>query len=441
MEEDRFHRAARDGYLDLLHEASKRDCNSQDEDGMTPTLWAAHEGHLDALRLIVGRGGDPDKCDNYGNTALHCAAAKGHLNCVSFLVNFGANLWALDNDFHTCKDLAAIRGRDEILRFLDTVIAKQEALNKKVVLSLKMKAEKEAEKRVKEYDKLQKKIDKKAAKEEQRLQRQQSESAGAGENGDSSAATSAPPPKGPKKLMATISRGTAGLLGKKLQTQSMQPVSQAPNFSSHTTANRNKNLPGGVNRRLQQRNNKFEDRNSTVSGVTYANKYDTKDGAGSDEPSRRGKLADVEFGRKTTGGDLFDRPGFGSVAFRGMMPNLNQLGDDSARPGQEDSIGSAGSLNGKENPFDEQDLPSDDEAQEPDPETSALHLFLTSAGIPEFIPTFVREQIDLTALELLTEEDLIELEVPLGPRKKLQKALRERKQSLEQPGEMVDTQL
>ena len=78
------------------------------------------------------RSGDPDKCDNYGNTALHCAAAKGHLNCVSFLVNFGANLWALDNDFHTCKDLAAIRSRDEILRYLDTVIAKQEALNKKV---------------------------------------------------------------------------------------------------------------------------------------------------------------------------------------------------------------------------------------------------------------------------------------------------------------------
>ena len=81
--------------------------------------------------------GDPDKCDNYGNTALHCAAAKGHLNCVSFLVSFGANLWALDNDFHTCKDLAAIRGRDEILRYLDTVIAKQEALNKKVSLKRK----------------------------------------------------------------------------------------------------------------------------------------------------------------------------------------------------------------------------------------------------------------------------------------------------------------
>ena len=49
-------RAARDGYLDALKEATKKDCNSKDEDGMTPTLYAAFEGKLDALRLLVGRG-------------------------------------------------------------------------------------------------------------------------------------------------------------------------------------------------------------------------------------------------------------------------------------------------------------------------------------------------------------------------------------------------
>ena len=49
-------RAARDGYLDALREANKKDCNTKDEDGMTPTLWAAFEGNLDALRLLVGRG-------------------------------------------------------------------------------------------------------------------------------------------------------------------------------------------------------------------------------------------------------------------------------------------------------------------------------------------------------------------------------------------------
>ena len=86
-------------------------------------------------------------------------------------------------------------------------------------------------------------------------------------------------------------------------------------------------------------------------------------------------------------------------------------------------------------------LPADDEAEEPDPETSALHLFLTAAGIAEFIPTFVREQIDLAALELLSDQDLLELGVPLGPRKKLQKALSERKAAIEEPGELGDTQL
>ena len=49
-------RAARDGYLDALKEATRKDCNSKDEDGMTPTLWAAFEGNLEALRLLVGRG-------------------------------------------------------------------------------------------------------------------------------------------------------------------------------------------------------------------------------------------------------------------------------------------------------------------------------------------------------------------------------------------------
>ncbi|KAG8232494.1 hypothetical protein J437_LFUL011263 [Ladona fulva] len=49
-------RAARDGNLEILKEATRRDANSKDEDGMTPTLWAAFEGNLDALRLLVGRG-------------------------------------------------------------------------------------------------------------------------------------------------------------------------------------------------------------------------------------------------------------------------------------------------------------------------------------------------------------------------------------------------
>lgn len=77
--------------------------------------------------------GDPDKCDNYGNSALHFAAARGHMPCVSFLVNFGVNMWALDIDFHSAKDLAAINSRDDILRYLDAAIGKEEVKEPKKV--------------------------------------------------------------------------------------------------------------------------------------------------------------------------------------------------------------------------------------------------------------------------------------------------------------------
>ena len=44
-----YHQAARDGFLELLKETTKRDTNSKDEDGMTPTLWAAFEGNVEVF--------------------------------------------------------------------------------------------------------------------------------------------------------------------------------------------------------------------------------------------------------------------------------------------------------------------------------------------------------------------------------------------------------
>ena len=53
---EKFHRAARDGYLDLLREANRKEMNQPDEDGNTPTHLAAMNGNLDALRMIIMRG-------------------------------------------------------------------------------------------------------------------------------------------------------------------------------------------------------------------------------------------------------------------------------------------------------------------------------------------------------------------------------------------------
>lgn len=53
---ERLRQAVRDGYVELLREATRRECNAADEDGMTAVHWAAYAGNLDALRIIVGRG-------------------------------------------------------------------------------------------------------------------------------------------------------------------------------------------------------------------------------------------------------------------------------------------------------------------------------------------------------------------------------------------------
>lgn len=118
----KYHRAAIDGYIDMLCDASKRDSNLPNDqaNGLTPTLMAAQSGQLDALRILVGRGGDPERTAADGSSALHLAAGRGHLNCVSFLVNFGVNMWSLDNDLHTAKDAAAIEQRKEVSSLFHT---------------------------------------------------------------------------------------------------------------------------------------------------------------------------------------------------------------------------------------------------------------------------------------------------------------------------------
>jgi len=168
----RYHKAARDGLLDILKETTRKDCNAGDEDGMTPTLWAAFEGKLEALSLLVGRGGDPNKSDHYGNTALHLASARGHMDCVTFLVNFGVNIYSLDIDMHTPQELAAMNECTEILRYLDSVTANEDLENPKKVKAMQEKAQKEANKLQKNFKKIQKKADKNNERDQKMLDKE-----------------------------------------------------------------------------------------------------------------------------------------------------------------------------------------------------------------------------------------------------------------------------
>lgn len=86
--------------------------------------------------------------------------------------------------------------------------------------------------------------------------------------------------------------------------------------------------------------------------------------------------------------------------------------------------------------FNFKDLPSDDEDED-----ATVYVFLAAAGLTEFIPTFAQEHIDLDALMLLTEEDLKSMKLPLGPRRKLLKAIADRQAAMEDPGEVHDSHM
>ncbi|PSN49109.1 Usher syndrome type-1G protein [Blattella germanica] len=417
---------------------------------MTPTLWAAFEGNLEALRLLVGRGGDPDKADHFGNTALHFAAARGHTSCVTFLVNFGANLWALDIDFHTPKELAAMNSRDEILRFLDGVAAKEEANNKN-----------------KNYEKMKQKAEKLAEKEQMRLKKEREKMLNRPDEVSIM-------PHRPSNVLTILK-----LKGKKSTSTSNLNGNPSPRFSEIVSGGGGAGtLIGGgkrtgvtgVQKKLQQKMNKAnQPTNNNHQGVEmdgkrslrsltglrrdsevlYAGSYDTQAGG-----RQRGKLGDVfdtqgELSRSTSEPDflhntdsgfgdevllqeppsIFERPGFGSVAFRNSisatlsaLPRTDDkestVTSNSEKGGiggsgtEECSIGSAGSLAKRNQP-----------------------------GLSEFVSVFVSEQIDLAALVLLSEEDLKTLGLGMGPRKKLLKAISDRKAALADPGEVLDSRL
>ncbi|VVD04501.1 unnamed protein product [Leptidea sinapis] len=489
MTTDRFHKAAKDGLLEVLREATRKECNNKDESGMTPTLWAAFEGHIDALRLLCGRGGEPDKSDYFGNTALHLAAARGHKECVTFLVNFGANVYSMDVDGHTAQELAAINGRDDILRFLDQATGKLENNDKKKAKSYKEKARKDLEKLQKQYQKRQSKAEVMAEKELKKLAKEWEE----GYN-----EVSIMPHRPSNVLMALKQKMTRSTSQGNLLDEQPRPTYSA----LVGTVNSGARGRGAVYKKAlatklrngtvrKNNNDDFKVGETEVTGrrsvtslsgvrrdseVMYVGTF----GAG---PQQRGNLAQVftETEPKTNltrsasqpdfmaaiqnedsglgqevmlqePASIFDRPGFGSVAFRrSITATLSALPagaiSGTGTVGEDVSIGSAGSLaRHAYQPAEwnsahsgSSTITSDEEGDSEETGYASLERFLTAWGLSNYIQKFKDEQIDLDALMLLTESDMKSLGLPLGPYRKLVTAVQERKQALSHPGPIIDT--
>ncbi|KAJ8344934.1 hypothetical protein SKAU_G00291270 [Synaphobranchus kaupii] len=428
----RYHKAAIDGYLDLLKEATRKDLNTPDEDDMTPTLWAAFHGRVEALQLICSRGGDPDRSDIWGNTPLHHAANNGHMAIISFLVNFGANLFALDNDFHSAMDVAASRDRMDCVRFLDSAASQQTSHNARKVAKLKEQAAKDAERRVKMCEKVKKRHQSKM----DRLHR--------------GSAPEAAPPAHPGTGTGTIN-------------------SVSDKFSKLTASEATGSLSSRVKGTLQRKFGKKEKAVAEVQGdgnvIFVKQENDTGDrpdllGVFSEqdemeeleEGGSRGIEEDEEEeeeeGEEGSGQDsIFNRPGLGNMVFRknlsmemGVEPEefrWSADGDDFQIRSEVFQREEAGGDIEPDLPWNEEDIGLDEE----DEEMSPLAGFLAALGLLDYVPVLAREQLDMEALLLCSDADLKGLRIQLGPRKKILEAATRRKAALQKPGAITDSSL
>ncbi|XP_001366705.1 ankyrin repeat and SAM domain-containing protein 4B [Monodelphis domestica] len=416
----RYHQATTDGYLEILKEATKRDLNLSDEDGMTPTLLAAYHGNLEALEIICSRGGDPDKCDIWGNTPLHCAASNGHTHCVSFLINFGANIFALDNDLQSPLDAAASREQNECVDILDKAARDQNILNPKKVARQKEQAQRNAKKQIKDCEKLQNKHQ--------------------------------------NKMNHTFKKEKVGTLTSSKGTFSSSFSSNSSIPTAFGTFS--KGLKDTFKIRSKKNRNTEEEQLGKATekesrhGQRNVMEIFQEDEEESFENGFKDKLQLTEDeNRDVQQESIFNRPGLGNMVFRrntaledisgskrevefNIVSGLLQRGG-SGNTGETDPDAEIEEEDEDDMPWNENEV----EWEEDEADVTPLELFLMSQNLSEFIPIFMREQIDLEALLLCSDEDLRSIQMQLGPRKKILSAIDRRKQLLQHPGQMTDTSL
>lgn len=102
------------------------DVNAHAADYITPLHFAAHQGDIDMVKMLVSYGAQTDTAIvNNGYTPLHWAVIQGHANVVEFLLQSGARTDMPDKKGQTQLDIATAKGA-HLQKILEAPVTKNE---------------------------------------------------------------------------------------------------------------------------------------------------------------------------------------------------------------------------------------------------------------------------------------------------------------------------
>ncbi|XP_026757186.2 ankyrin-3 [Galleria mellonella] len=115
-----LHYAAEQGHVEavklLLDAGCKVDISASD--GLTPLHVAVIRNHLEIVKLLLEGGSHVNYTTHKKMTPLHFAASQGFLDMVKILVSYGAYLEARDTNERSALYLAAGQGHIDVVKYL-----------------------------------------------------------------------------------------------------------------------------------------------------------------------------------------------------------------------------------------------------------------------------------------------------------------------------------
>jgi ankyrin repeat protein len=103
----------------LLKRHVDTDVESRDAKGRSPLTWAAHNGHLQVVKLVLDAGAKVGSADEEGHTPLSCAARNGYLDVVKWLLQASYGVDSGDElDALTALRWATMTGHLEVVKLL-----------------------------------------------------------------------------------------------------------------------------------------------------------------------------------------------------------------------------------------------------------------------------------------------------------------------------------